>query len=314
MASIGLQKLIDKTKLVNLTPEIDVSKIRVTQPDINRPALQLAGYYQHFDCTRVQVIGFVEYTYLEELEEERKRQMYEQLLSYDIPAVVFSRDLRPDETFLELARKHNVPILSTKVSTSSFMAEAIRWLNVQLAPCMTVHGVLVDVYGEGVLITGESGIGKSEAALELIKRGHRLVTDDAVELRKVSDDTLIGSAPDVTKHFIELRGIGIVDIKALFGASSVKDTQSIDLVIRLEEWDKDKEYDRLGLEETYTEYLGNKVVCHNIPIRPGRNLAVICESAAVNHRQKKMGYNAAQELYARVQRNLARRREEADED
>ena len=314
MASIGLQKLIDKTKLVNLTPEIDVSKIRITQPDINRPALQLAGYYQHFDCTRVQVIGFVEYTYLEELEEDRKYQMYEQLLSYDIPAVVFSRDLRPDDMFLELAVKHNVPVLSTKVSTSSFMAEAIRWLNVQLAPCMTVHGVLVDVYGEGVLITGESGIGKSEAALELIKRGHRLVTDDAVELRKVSDDTLIGSAPDVTKHFIELRGIGIVDIKALFGASSVKDTQSIDLVIRLEEWDKDKEYDRLGLEETYTEYLGNKVVCHNIPIRPGRNLAVICESAAVNHRQKKMGYNAAQELYARVQRNLARRREESDED
>ncbi|MBQ8821457.1 MAG: HPr(Ser) kinase/phosphatase [Lachnospiraceae bacterium] len=314
MASIGLQKLIDKTKLVNLTPEIDVSKIRITQPDINRPALQLAGYYQHFDCTRVQVIGFVEYTYLEELELERKHQMYEQLLSYDIPAVVFSRDLRPDDMFLELAIKHNVPVLSTKVSTSSFMAEAIRWLNVQLAPCMTVHGVLVDVYGEGVLITGESGIGKSEAALELIKRGHRLVTDDAVELRKVSDDTLIGSAPDVTKHFIELRGIGIVDIKALFGASSVKDTQSIDLVIRLEEWDKDKEYDRLGLEETYTEYLGNKVVCHNIPIRPGRNLAVICESAAVNHRQKKMGYNAAQELYARVQRNLARRRMEDDED
>ena len=314
MASIGLQKLIDKTKLVNLTPEIDVSKIRITQPDINRPALQLAGYYKHFDCTRVQVIGFVEYTYLEELNEEQRRQTYEELLSYDIPAVVFCRELKPDDTFLELAVKNNVPVLFTKVSTSSFMAEAIRWLNVQLAPCMTVHGVLVDVYGEGVLITGESGIGKSEAALELIKRGHRLITDDAVELRKVSDDTLIGSAPDVTKHFIELRGIGIVDIKALYGASSVKDTQSIDLVIRLEEWDKDKEYDRLGLEETYTEYLGNKVVCHNIPIRPGRNLAVICESAAVNHRQKKMGYNAAQELYARVQRNLARRREEADED
>lgn len=314
MASIGLQKLIDKTKLVNLTPDIDVSKIRVTQPDINRPALQLAGYFKHFDCNRIQVIGFVEYTYLEELDTDRKRQMYEQLLSYDIPAVVFSRDLQPDELLLETARKHQVPVLATKVSTSSFMAEAIRWLNVQLAPCMTVHGVLVDVYGEGVLITGESGIGKSEAALELIKRGHRLVTDDAVELRKVSDDTLIGSAPDVTKHFIELRGIGIVDIKALFGASSVKDTQSIDLVIRLEEWDKDKEYDRLGLEETYTEYLGNKVVCHNIPIRPGRNLAVICESAAVNHRQKKMGYNAAQELYARVQRNLARRRDGEEEE
>ena len=171
----------------------------------------------------------------------------------------------------------------------------------------------MDVYGEGVLITGESGIGKSEAALELIKRGHRLVTDDVVELRKVSDDTLVGSAPDITKHFIELRGIGIIDVKALFGASSVKDTQSVDLVIKLEEWDKDKEYDRLGLEEEYTEYLGNKIVCHTLPIRPGRNLAVICESAAVNHRQKKMGYNAAKELYTRVQNSLAKRREE-DED
>ena len=313
MASISLQKLIDKTKLVNLTPNIDVSKIKISQPDINRPALQLAGYFEHFDCTRVQVIGFVEYTYLEEVADERKREIYEQLLSYEVPAVVFSRELEPDDIFLEVANKHGVPVLSTKVSTSSFMAEAIRWLNVQLAPSMTVHGVLVDVYGEGLLITGESGIGKSEAALELIKRGHRLVSDDAVELRKVSDDTLIGTAPDVTKHFIELRGIGIVDVKALFGASSVKDTQSIDLVIRLEDWDKEKEYDRLGLEETYTEYLGNKVVCHNIPIRPGRNLAVICESAAVNHRQKKMGYNAAQELYARVQNSLTKGRDQDDE-
>ena len=193
------------------------------------------------------------------------------------------------------------------------MAEIIRWLNVMLAPCISVHGVLVDVFGEGVLITGESGIGKSEAAQELIKRGHRLVTDDAVEIRKVSDDTLVGSAPDITKHFIELRGIGIIDVKTLFGVSSVKDTQNIDLVIRLEDWDKEKEYDRLGLEEEYTEYLGNKVVCHNIPIRPGRNLAVICESAAINHRQKKMGYNAAQELYRRVQESLTRRRDE-DED
>ena len=201
----------------------------------------------------------------------------------------------------------------TKKSTSGFMSEIIRWLNVMLAPCISVHGVLVDVYGEGVLITGESGIGKSEAALELIKRGHRLVTDDAVEIRKVSDDTLVGSAPDITKHFIELRGIGIVDVKTLFGVSSVKDTQTIDLVIRLEDWDKEKEYDRLGLEEEYTEYLGNKIVCHNIPIRPGRNLAIICESAAINHRQKKMGYNAAQELYRRVQESLTKGRDE-DED
>ena len=221
---------------------------------------------------------------------------------------------RPSQDMIDLAVKYNVPTFVTERTTSSFMAEIIRWLGVQLAPCISIHGVLVDVYGEGVLITGESGIGKSEAALELIRRGHRLVTDDVVELRKVSDDTLVGSAPDITKHFIELRGIGIVDVKALFGALSVKDTQTIDLVIRLEDWDKDKEYDRLGLEENYTEYLGNKVVCHNIPIRPGRNLAVICETAAINHRQKKMGYNAAKELYTRVQNSLAKRREEDEDD
>lgn len=250
---------------------------------------------------------------MEGLSDERKREIYGKLMSYAVPAIVFCRELQPDAIFLEIAMAQNIPVLSTKKSTSSFMAEIIRWLNVQLAPCISVHGVLMDVYGEGVMITGESGIGKSEAALELIKRGHRLVTDDVVELRKVSDDTLIGSAPDITKNFIELRGIGIVDVKALFGVSSVKDTQQIDLVINLEDWDKDKEYDRLGLEENYTEYLGNKVVCHNIPIRPGRSLAIICESAAVNHRQKKMGYNAAQELYSRVQNSLARKREENDD-
>lgn len=247
---------------------------------------------------------------MEGLDEARKQEVFTQLLSHDIPGIVFCRELQPDPLFLEIAEKEQVPVLMTRKATSAFMAEIIRWLNVKLAPCISVHGVLVDVYGEGVLITGESGIGKSEAALELIKRGHRLVTDDVVEIRKVSDDTLIGTAPDITKHFIELRGIGIVDVKTLFGVSSVKDTQSIDLVIRLEDWNKDKEYDRLGLEEEYTEYLGNKIVCHSIPIRPGRNLAIICESAAVNHRQKKMGYNAAQELYTRVQNSLARKRED----
>ncbi len=312
MASLSLTKIIEKEKLENLTPDIDISKIKITQPDINRPALQLAGYFEHFEATRLQIIGFVEYTYMEGLEPERKKEIFETLLNHKIPAIVFCRELKPDPLFMEIAVSHNIPILMTKKATSAFMAEAIRWMNVKLAPMISVHGVLVDVYGEGVLITGESGIGKSEAALELIKRGHRLVTDDVVEIRKVSEDTLIGTAPDITKHFIELRGIGIIDVKTLFGVSSVKDTQNIDLVIRLEDWDKDKEYDRLGLEEEYTEYLGNKVVCHNIPIRPGRNLAIICESAAVNHRQKKMGYNAAQELYQRVQNSLARRREEED--
>ncbi len=310
MASLSLSRIIEKMKLINLTPEIDITGIKVNQPDINRIALQMAGYFEHFESTRLQIIGYVEYSYMNALPEDVKKDTFEKLLSYPIPGIVFCRELQPDPLFRELAVAHKVPLLMTNKSTSAFMAEIIRWMNVKLAPCISVHGVLVDVYGEGVLIVGESGIGKSEAALELIKRGHRLVTDDVVELRKVSDDTLIGSAPDITKHFIELRGIGIIDVKALFGASSVKDTQSIDLVIRLEDWDKDKEYDRLGLEEEYTEYLGNKIVCHNIPIRPGRNLAIICESAAVNHRQKKMGYNAAQELYKRVQENLARQREE----
>ena len=314
MSHVNLTQIIEKMKLENLTPEIDVKGIKITQPDINRPALQMAGYFEHYEATRLQIIGFVEYTYMESMTEERKQKIYNQLLSYPIPCIVFSRELHPDPLFLQIAQEKNVPILMTKKATSAFMAEIIRWLNVILAPCISVHGVLVDVYGEGVLITGESGIGKSEAALELIKRGHRLVSDDVVEIRKVSDDTLIGNAPDITKHFIELRGIGIIDVKTLFGVSSVKDTQSIDLVVRLEDWNKDKEYDRLGLEEEYTDYLGNKIVCHNIPIRPGRNLAIICESAAVNHRQKKMGYNAAQELYTRVQNSLARRREEDEED
>ena len=314
MAVVTLSKIFEKMKLKNLTPEVDVKGIKITQPDINRPALQMAGYFEHFEATRLQIIGYVEYSYMQSMDEERKKAIYTELFSHDIPAIVFCRELEaPDELFRQMAVEHKVPLLMTKKATSAFTAEIIRWLNVKLAPCISVHGVLVDVYGEGVLITGESGIGKSEAALELVKRGHRLVTDDVVELRKVSDDTIIGSAPDITKNFIELRGIGIVDIKALFGVASVRDTQSIDLVIKLEDWDKDKEYDRLGLEEEYTEYLGNKIVCHNLPIRPGRNLALIIEAAAVNQRQKKMGYNAAQELYSRVQNSLNQKRDEDEQ-
>ena len=310
MASISLMKIAEKMKLENLTPEINLKGIKVTLPDINRPALPMAGYFEHFEATRLQVIGFVEYSYVKRMSEKEEKEMLEKLLDYPIPGIIFCRELHPDELFRQIAIEKGVPLLMTKRATSSFTAELIRWLNVKLAPCISVHGVLVDVYGEGVLITGESGIGKSEAALELIKRGHRLVSDDVVELRKVSDVTLVGSAPDITRHFIELRGIGIIDVKTLFGVESVKDTQSVDLVIKLEEWDRDKEYDRLGLHEEYTEYLGNKIVCHSLPIRPGRNLAVIVESAAVNHRQKKMGYNAAEELYKRVQANIAKKREE----
>lgn len=312
-SAVSVKRLIDKQKLINRTPEIDVKKKKITQPDINRPAIQLAGYTDCYDASRVQIIGYVEYSYVESLEKETRRERYEAVISETTPCLIFCRDLEPDEDCIEVAKEKGVPVLISNKATSTLMAEVIRWLNVKLAPCISVHGVLVDVYGEGVLITGESGIGKSEAALELIKRGHRLVTDDVVEIRKVSEETLIGSAPDITKHLIELRGIGIVDVKMLFGVSCVKDTQSIDLVIKLEEWDRDKDYDRIGLEEEYTEYLGNKVVCHSLPIRPGRNLAIIVESAAVNFRQKKMGYNAAQELYSRVQKSLNKNKEEDEE-
>ena len=313
MKGVQLSKMVQELNLHNKTPDVDISKKRITLPDINRPALQLTGYLEHFENERVQIIGYVEYTYLLHLSRENKMEAFERFVASKIPCVIFSTKTEPDEDMINLAIKYDVPIFVTDQTTSTFMAEIIRWLNVELAPCIFIHGVLVDVYGEGVLIMGESGIGKSEAALELIKRGHRLVSDDVVEIRRVSDATLVGSAPDITRHFIELRGIGIIDVKTLFGVESVKDTQSIDLVIKLEEWDKDREYDRLGLEEEYTEFLGNRVVCHSLPIRPGRNLAVIVESAAVNHRQKKMGYNAAQELYRRVQENMSKKRKEEDE-
>lgn len=304
MYTVELVKLIEKMNLENCTPDIYINNIKISQPDVNRPALQLAGFFDHFDSERVQVIGYVEHAYMQQMDKEQRVQILSKLMDYHVPCIVFSRNLEVSDSFIELATAKGVPILRTTKTTSSFMAEVIRWLNVELAPRITIHGGLVDVYGEGILIMGESGIGKSEAALELIKRGHRLVSDDVVEIKKVSDDTLIGTSPDITRHFIELRGIGIIDVKTLFGVESVKNTQAIDLVIKLEEWNKEKQYDRLGLEETYIEFLGNKVVCHSIPIRPGRNLAIICESAAVNYRQKKMGYNAAQELYNRVTNSL----------
>ena len=313
-SSVTIEKLADKMKLTNLLPNISMAGKKIVTSEINRPALQLAGYFAHFAYERVQVVGYVEYTYLENESREKKLAIYEQFLSYKIPCMVYTTKTKPDDDILRMAAEKGIPVFTTTKATSPFMAEVIRWLNVELAPCISIHGVLVDVYGEGILIMGESGIGKSEAALELIKRGHRLISDDVVEIRRVSDETLIGSAPDITRHFIELRGIGIIDVKTLYGVESVKDTQSIDLVIKLEEWDRDKEYDRLGLEEEYTEFLGNKVVCHSLPIRPGRNLAIIVESAAVNHRQKKMGYNAAKELYKRVQESLSRKsRSEEDQ-
>ena len=314
MKGVQLTKMVQELELNNLTPEIDLSGIVIKTAEINRPALQLTGYLEHFANERVQIIGYVEYTYLMQLNEEERRFKYERFISSKIPCVIFSTMTRPSQDMIDLAVKYNVPTFVTERTTSSFMAEIIRWLGVQLAPCISIHGVLVDVYGEGILITGESGIGKSEAALELIKRGHRLVSDDVVEIRKISDDTLLGTSPDITRHFIELRGIGIVDVKTLFGVESVMYNQTIDMVIRLEDWNREANYDRLGLDEEYIEFLGNKVVCYSIPIRPGRNLAVIVESAAINYRAKKMGYNAAQELYNRVTGSLSNNTEtEKDE-
>ena len=279
---VSVSKVAQIMDLYNFLPDMDLKKHRIKISDVNRPALQLSGFFEHFEQSRVQIIGNVEYTYLQRLD------------------------------VLQIASENDVPVLGTKRSTSEFMAELIFCLSEQLAPCISIHGVLVDVYGEGLLIMGESGIGKSEAALELVRRGHRLVTDDVVEIRKINEHTLIGTSPDITRYFIEVRGIGIIDVKALYGVECVKEKQQIDLVIKLEDWKKENEYDRLGLEDEYAEFLGNKVACHSLPIRPGRNLAVICETAAVNHRQKKMGYNAAQELYRRVQENITKGHDDDD--
>ena len=303
MYGVTITELIKKMKMKNVLPEIDTDKVVLSHPDVNRPALQLTGFFDHFDRERVQIIGYVEQAYINTLPREVRVERYDKLLSSEIPCVVYSRGQEPDEDMQDLCLHYQVPLMVSDKSTSDLMAEVIRWLKVKLAPCISIHGVLVDVFGEGVLIMGESGIGKSEAALELIKRGHRLVSDDVVEIRKVSDATLVGSAPDITKHFIELRGIGIIDVKSLYGVESVKDTQNIDMVIKLEDWDKDKEYDRLGLEDV-TRSFSQPGGLPQHPDPSGQNLAIIVESAAVNYRQKKMGYNAAQELYNRVQANL----------
>ena len=307
--NIPLKELIEQLDLENCTPDIDTEKVFITQNDINRPALQLAGYFDYFDSKRIQLIGHVEHTYMQQKGMEYSLEMMKRIMvdgddSPKPPCIIYCRDIWIEDEIIALANHCRVPILRTKKATSPFMVELLLWLNEELAPRCSVHGVLVDIYGEGLLIMGESGIGKSEVAIELMHRGHRLVSDDVVEIKRISDKCLMGSSPNITRHFIELRGIGIIDAKSLFGIESVKNEQQIDLVIKLEEFNKSQDYDRLGLEEQFIEFLGNKVVCHSIPIRPGRNIAVICESAAVNHRQKKMGYNAALELYNRVTSNL----------
>ena len=301
MQGVRLSTLIEKMDLKNMTESIDTHDIILTLSDINRPALQLIGYYEHFENRRVQVIGNVEQNYLHtKMTHEERVECYERLFSQKIPCLVLCRGYMPTKTMADIAVKYGVPLLVTHKATSEMSADIIRFLNYHLAPTISIHGVLVDVYGEGVLIKGESGIGKSEIALELIKRGHRLVSDDVVEIKKISDDELCGSAPEITRYFIELRGIGIVDAKMLYGVGSVKDTQTIDMEICLERWTPDTEFDRMGLKDDYDEILGAKIPRYRIPVSPGRNVATIIESASINHRQKMMGYNAAKTLYVRV--------------
>ena len=304
MYTVSLSSLIEEFSLKLLSERVEIADKVLCHPEINRPALQLAGFYDYFDSDRLQIIGIVEYTYLQKMGPDQRRETIHRMFASKIPCLVISRGMEAFPEMIPSAEEFNVPILGCQDSTTDFMGEVIRWLKVHLAPRITMHGVLVDIYGEGVFIMGESGIGKSETALELIKRGHRFVADDAVEIKRVSHQTLIGSCPELIKYFIELRGIGIIDVRQMFGVESLKATQAIDLVIKLEQWDQNKTYDRLGLHEEYMEILGNKVVCHCIPIRPSRNLAIICESAAINHRQKKMGYNAAEALRERVSKNI----------
>lgn len=301
---VTVSTIQERFNLINYTTELNLDEAHVTVADVNRPALQLHGFYEHFEPSRIQVIGNVESAYLSKKTDAEKAESFSKLFSYEIPCVIFCRGEKPAQVLIDEANKAKIPILGTDRSTSEFMAALIFSLNMDFAPYTTIHGVLVDVYGEGLLITGESGIGKSEAALELIRRGHRLVSDDVVEIRRPNSESLYGRAPSITQYLIELRGIGIIDVKSLYGVEAVKDEQRIDLVIKLEDWTKEKEYDRLGMTDEYMNILGIDVTCHSLPIRPGRNLAIICETAAVNHRQKKMGYNAAEELYRRVQDNI----------
>ena len=298
--SVSLAKIINEFSLEIIHLPNEPEELLVSNPEVNRPGLQLAGYYEFFDSERVQILGKSEESYLRELDEEKLGVCLDAFFSRKPPMVIISRKLDVPEKMRECAEKYGVPLLRTEDSTSSFLSSLIAFLNVQLAPRITRHGVLVEVYGEGVLLLGESGVGKSETAIELVKRGHRLIADDAVELRRVSSKSVVGSSPENIRHFIELRGIGIINASRIFGAGAVKLTEKIDMIIKLEPWDADKVYDRMGLENEKTDILGIQIPSLTIPVKPGRNLAVIIEVAAMNNRQKKMGYNAAHDLLKKL--------------
>jgi len=299
MEYVTLDKLIEDLELEIIYEADGMERVKISASEVNRPGLPLAGYMDVFAYDRLQIIGKVEWCYCNSLDYELRFKRFEQLFSYPIPAIIFSRGLEVFPEVIELAQKYNRTVLKTEITTTKLVNRLINYLDYVLAPEMIVHGVLVEVYGLGILITGESGVGKSETALELIKRGHRLVADDVVEIKKVEGE-LRGQSPEVVRYFMEIRGIGILDIERLYGVGAIKSEEFIDLVIELEFWDSKKEYDRLGLDEVYIELLGEKVPKLTIPVRPGRNIAMIVEVAARNARQKMLGYNAAEELSKKI--------------
>ncbi len=303
--AVRLTDLIKTLSFETLYLPENVEDILVYSNDVNRPGLQLAGFFDYFDRNRMQIMGKVEFSYLEGMTSEQRREAIDRLFEFKFPALIITRGLEPYPEILENAEKFKLPVLRTHAHTSELITELIPYLNTYLGQRITRHGVLVELYGEGILLTGESGVGKSETAMELIKRGHRLIADDAVEIVKISADRLTGTAPDLIRHFIELRGIGVVNVRHIFGIGAVKDISNIDMVINLEAWDRSKTYDRLGLDTEYMDIMDVKLPCLTIPVKPGRNLAIIIETAAMNNRQKRMGYNAAEDLNERLQ-NLSK--------
>jgi HPr kinase/phosphorylase len=297
---IPLAKIVEDFHFEVIVRPDCFDEIQITSPEVNRPGLALAGFYEIFEQERIQLIGKAETHYLQSLEPSTKRVMLQKLVDAKPVAILYTTGLPVDDALVERARMRQVPVLRTQVKTSPIMAALIASLNKHLAPRITRHGVLVEVYGEGLLLLGDSGVGKSETAIELVKRGHRLIADDAVEIKRVSAITLIGSAPEIIRHYVELRGIGIIDVRRLFGMGAVKDTERIDLVINMEPWVQGKMYDRLGLDDQTVDILGIKIPAITVPVRPGRNLAIILEIAAMNNRQKKMGYNTAEEFNKRL--------------
>ena len=302
--SVPLTELVEEFRMEVAYAATDYKSIRLTVEDVARPGLQLAGYFDHFEPMRLQIMGNVETSYLSRLSEEERRTIFDRLFSYKFPALLVARNLPVDAQCLEMAKKHNLTILRSGEATSTLASNIITFLHGALAPRITRHGVLVEVYGEGLLLIGESGIGKSETAVELLKRGHRLIADDAVEIRKISGNSLVGTAPELIRNYVELRGIGIINVAKLFGMGAVRQENEINLVVNIVPWNTQEVYDRLGLQDQYMEILGVNIPMNTIPVTPGRNLAVILEVAAMNNRQRKMGYNAALEFTEQINRHF----------